>query len=142
MKTYYPKPGDVARKWYLIDLKGKTLGRAATKISELLCGKHKVQYAASANTGDFIVAINSDHIKLTGNKWDDKIYHRHTGHVGGIRSITAAEQLKKDSTKMIYSAVKGMLPRNNKGNKLIKHLKVYGGTTHENEAQKPDVLEI
>ena len=142
MKSFYPKPGDITKKWHLVDLNGKTLGRAASEIARVLMGKHKPQYPPSVDTGDFVVAINSDTVKLTGKKWTDKIYHRHTGYVGGIRSITAEKQRQKDSTKLLLIAVKGMLPKNKLGRKMIKKLKVYTGTEHKNAAQQPQPLEV
>ena len=142
MKSFYPKPGDITKKWHLVDLNGKILGRAASEIARVLMGKQKPQYTPSVDTGDFVVAINSDAVKLPGKKWTDKIYHRHTGYVGGIRSITAEKQRQKDSTKLLLIAVKGMLPKNKLGRKMIKKLKVYTGTEHKNAAQQPQPLEV
>lgn len=142
MKSFYPKEGEVERKWYVVDLKGKVLGRTVSEIAKVLMGKNKPQYTPSVDTGDFVVALNSDHVVLTGRKWEDKIYHRHTGYFGGIKSTTAAEQRRKDSTKIVYHAVKGMLPKNKLAEKLIKKLKVYRGNEHENQAQQPVAIEL
>lgn len=142
MKSYYPKPGEITKAWHLVDLNGKTLGRAATQIARVLMGKHKPEYTPSVDTGDFVVAINSDAVKLTGKKWTEKVYHRHTGYVGGIRSITAEKQRQKDSTQLIYIAVKGMLPKNTLGRQMIKKLKIYAGAEHKNQAQQPQPLEV
>lgn len=142
MKSFYPKEGEVERKWYVVDLKGKVLGRTVSEIAKVLMGKNKPQYTPSVDTGDFVVALNSDHVVLTGRKWEDKIYHRHTGYFGGIKSTTATEQRRKDSTKIVYHAVKGMLPKNKLAEKLIKKLKVYRGNEHENQAQQPVAIEL
>lgn len=142
MKTYHPKQSEVKKNWYIVDLKGKTLGRVATEIARVLVGKNKPTYSPAADTGDFVVAINSDHIHLTGRKMTDKVYYRHTGHVGGIRSATAKEVIEKDSTRVIYSAVKGMLPKNKLGRHQLKKLKVYRNNEHEHSAQQPQVLDI
>lgn len=140
MKSYYPKEGEVERKWYVVDLKGKVLGRSVSEIAKVLMGKNKPQYTPSVDTGDFVVAINADAVVLTGNKWENKLYYRHTGYFGGIKSTTAAKQRQKDSTRIVYHAVKGMLPKNKMGEKLIKKLKVYRGSEHENQAQQPVAL--
>lgn len=142
MKSYYPKQGQVAKKWLLVDLKGKVLGRAVSEIAKILTGKNKPQYTPGVDLGDFIVAINSDAIELTGNKWENKLYYKHTEYFGGIKSITAAKQRAKDSTKIVYSAVKGMLPKNKLGNNLIKNLKVYRGGEHEQQAQQPVAIDL
>jgi large subunit ribosomal protein L13 len=142
MKSFYPKEGEVERKWYVVDLKGKVLGRTVSEIAKVLMGKNKPQYTPSVDTGDFVVALNSDHIVLTGNKWQDKLYYRHTGYFGGIKSTTAGKQRQKDSTRIVYHAVKGMLPKNKLAEKLIKKLKVDRGSEHENQAQQPVALEF
>lgn len=140
MKTYYPKENEVKRKWYVVDLKDQILGRAACEIVTVLTGKNKPTYSQSVDVGDCIIAINSDQIKLTGNKLTDKVYYRHTGAIGGIRSITAEDLLKKDSTLMIYEAVKGMLPKNKLGRHMLKKLKIYKGAEHNQTAQHPEPL--
>lgn len=142
MKSYYPKEGDITKKWHLVDLKGKVLGRAVSEIANVLVGKNKPTYTPGVDIGDFVVAINSDEVVLTGNKWAKKVYYRHTGYFGGIKSTTAAKQREKDSTKIVYHAVKGMLPKNKRGNNLIKKLKVYAGSEHEHQAQQPTALDL
>jgi large subunit ribosomal protein L13 len=137
MKTYYPKQSDIKKEWRLIDLKGKTVGRIATEIAGILVGKDKPTYEPSVDTGDFVVAINSDGIKFTGNKLTDKVYYRHTGAIGGIKEMTAKDLMKKDSTQVIVHAVRGMLPKNKLGRNAIKKLKVYKNDQHRHEAQKP-----
>ena len=141
MKCYYPKESEIVKKWYIVDLKGKTLGRAMTKIAEVLMGKHKPQYHPAADTGDFVIVINADQVNMTGRKKEQKIYYSHTGYMGGVKEITADKLLQKDSRKLIQHAVKGMLPKNKLGYKLIKKLKVYKDEQHDHAAQKPEVLE-
>jgi large subunit ribosomal protein L13 len=142
MKSYYPKAGDVTKKWYLVDLDGMVLGRAVAEICKVLTGKNKPTYTPSVDTGDFIVAINADKVKLTGNKWSDKMYYKYTGYVGGLKSISAEKQREKDSTKIIEHAVKGMLPKNKLARQMMKKLKVFPGAEHTHEAQKPEALKI
>lgn len=142
MKSFYPKGNGVEKSWYVIDLKDKTLGRAATKIATILRGKHKPVFTPSTDTGDFIVAINAKQIRLTGNKMANKIYYKHTGHMGGLKQTTAKELMAKDATALITKAVKGMLPRGPLGRKQLKKLKVYTGSDHPHTAQKPKELRI
>ncbi len=142
MKTYYPKAPDIQRKWHLIDLKGKVLGRISSEIAKILLGKTKPIFEPSVDTGDFIVAINADQIKLTGNKLTDKIYYWHTGAIGGVKEITAEKLLKKDSREIIKTAVQGMLPKNTLGRNAIKKLKIYKGDQHDQQAQQPEPLAI
>lgn len=142
MKSFHAKASEVQRKWYLVDLQGKTLGRVATEISRILMGKNKAIYTPSVDTGDFVVAINADQIQLTGTKLDDKIYYRHTGAIGGIKSINAKDLIKKDSTAVIMHAVRGMLPKNKLGRQMLSKLKVYSDNQHAHAAQKPEVLEL
>lgn len=142
MKTYYPKPSEIKHEWCLVDLKGKTVGRAATAIARILTGKTKPIYEPSVDTGDFVVAINADQVKFTGNKLTDKVYYRHTGAIGGIKEIIAKDLLKKDSRRVIALAVQGMLPKNKLGNNLIKKLKVYKDDQHKHGAQNPVAVAI
>ena len=142
MKSYYPKEGEVPRKWYVVDLKGKVLGRAASEIACVLTGKNKPQYTPSVDVGDFVVAINANEVVLTGNQWENKNYYTHTGYFGGVKTITAKKLKQKDSTRIITHAVKGMLPKNKMGYKLIKKLKIYKDANHEHQAQQPVMLEI
>lgn len=142
MKSYYPKENEIEKKWYIVDLKDKTLGRVTSEISKILMGKNKPIYHPAVDTGDYVIAINADQVKLTGRKESNKIYYKHTGYMGGIKSITADKQRQKDSTKLVQHSVKGMLPKNRMGRKLLKKLKIYSGDQHEHAAQQPQVLEI
>lgn len=137
MKSYYAKTGTLEKKWYVVDLKDQTLGRVSTKIARILLGKNKPTFTPAVDTGDFVLAINSDKIKLTGNKLTDKIYYTHTGYMGHLREITAEKLLKKDSREVIKKSVWGMLPKNALGRKLIKKLKIYTGSEHPHGAQQP-----
>ncbi|MEN3046634.1 MAG: 50S ribosomal protein L13 [Candidatus Hydrothermales bacterium] len=133
---------NVERKWYLVDLNGKVLGRAASRIALLLMGKRKPIYSPHLDVGDFVVAINADKIKVTGKKLTDKIYYRHSGYPGGLKLKKLKELLEKNPEKIIKLAVKRMLPKNKLGKKLIKRLKVYSGSSHPHIAQKPEPIEI
>ena len=137
-----PKKRDIERRWYLIDANGKILGRLASFIATRLRGKHKPIYTPHADTGDFIIVINAEKVRLTGNKLKDKVYYRHTGYIGSLKSITAEKLLQKKPENLIRFAVEGMLPKNRLGRKLIKKLKVYAGSDHPHEPQKPEILEI
>lgn len=141
-KTYQAKPHEVPRNWVLVDLDGKTLGRAATTIAQILRGKTKPQFTPHVDTGDFVVAINAARVHLTGRKWQNKRYYRHTGYIGGIRSLTAHELRDKKPEDLLKIAVKGMLPKNALGRKLLKKLKVYPAGEHPHGAQQPTQLEI
>ena len=136
-KTYYPKPGDVTREWYIIDATGQNLGRLATQISKLLLGKEKPEFTPGVDVGDFVIVINAEKIEVTGNKLDDKIYYRHSGYPGGIKAINLRNQLEKHPDRVITSAVWGMIPHNRYGRKIMKKLKVFGGSEHPHKAQKP-----
>lgn len=141
-KTYYAKAGEVERKWYIIDADDKVLGRMAARIALILRGKHKPHFTPHTDTGDFVIVINADKVKLTGKKIDDKVYFRHSGYPGGIKSINARNLLKKFPERLIEYAVWGMLPKNSLGRKQYRKLKVYRGSKHPHEAQKPEILEI
>lgn len=141
-KTYIAKPGQVERKWYVVDAEGKTLGRLATRIATILRGKHKPQYTPHEDVGDFVVVINAEKIHVTGRKLDQKKYYRHTGYPGGIREITLRRQLERHPERVIESAVKGMLPHGPLGRQQLRKLKIYAGTEHPHEAQQPQVLEL
>jgi len=141
-KTYIPKDGDVQREWFLIDANDQTLGRLASRVAELLMGKHKPTFTPGMDTGDFVVVINAKHITVTGNKLDDKIYYRYTGYPGGIRQINLRDQLAKHPDRVISKAVWGMLPHNKLGRRMLKKLKVYGGPDHPHEAQQPKTFEL
>ncbi|OIO57952.1 MAG: 50S ribosomal protein L13 [Alphaproteobacteria bacterium CG_4_10_14_0_2_um_filter_63_37] len=142
MKTYSAKPGEVARNWYVVDADGQTLGRMATEIARRLRGKHKPEFTPHIDTGDFVIVINAEKVKLTGNKWTQKNYDHHTGYVGGLKRIRADKMLDKDATRIITAAVNGMLPRGPLGNKMATKLKVYTGSEHPHTAQQPITLEL
>lgn len=141
-KTYAPKAKEVIRKWYLIDLKEKTLGRAAAKIVNLLRGKNKTFFSPSVDCGDFVVAINAAHVKLTGKKMVDKKYRHHSKYKGGLKEFNAERMLAKKPWYLIFHAVKGMIPRNKLRDVILKRFKVYAETEHPHEAQKPEKFEI
>jgi large subunit ribosomal protein L13 len=142
MKTFSARPETVKREWVLIDGTDKVLGRLATEIARRLRGKHKPEYTPHVDTGDYIVLINADKIRLTGNKEADKMYHHHTGFPGGIKSINAKDLRDKAPERMIQTAVKGMLPKNPLGRAMFKKLKVYSGAEHSHQAQQPQPIEI
>jgi large subunit ribosomal protein L13 len=142
MKTYSAKPGEVARDWYLVDAEGKTLGRLATQIADTLRGKRKPQFTPHVDTGDFVIVVNADKIAVTGNKLDQKMYHRHSGYPGGLRSRTLREQLDRRPTEVIRKAVRGMLPKNKLARRQIVKLKVYAGPEHPHESQNPKPLSL
>jgi len=136
-KTFYPKAEDISRKWVLVDAKGKNLGRLATKISGIILGKNKPEYTPGVDVGDFVVVINAEQIQVTGNKMDDKYYYRESKYQGGLKKTNLRNQLEKRPEYVIEHAVKGMLPHNRFGRKLNKKLKVYAGSDHPHQAQKP-----
>lgn len=142
MKTISAKPDTVKRDWYLIDAEGKTLGRMATEIATRLRGKHKPEYTPHVDTGDFIVVVNAEKVRVTGNKAKDKIYHSHTGYPGGLKSISFEKLIAKAPERTIQSAVKGMLPKGPLGRAMFKKLKVYAGTEHPHTAQQPQELTL
>lgn len=139
-KTYYPKPGDVERRWYVVDAADQTLGRLATRVARTLLGKDKPEYTPGVDVGDFVVVINAADVSVTGKKLDDKIYYRHSGYPGGLKQVPLREQLEKHPERVIEAAVWGMLPHNRHGRKLIKKLKVYAGSEHPHSAQQPEDL--
>jgi large subunit ribosomal protein L13 len=142
MKTYSAKPLEVERKWYVIDADGQILGRLASTVADILRGKIKPEYTPHVDTGDFVIIINAEKIKVSGNKETDKKYYRHTGYPGGLRSISFEDLLKKDPAKVIEKAVKGMLPHNTLGAEQFNKLKVYAGSEHPHAAQMPVVYEM
>ena len=142
MKTYYAKPLEVEREWVLIDATDQVLGRVASVAAQILKGKHKPQYTPHVDTGDFVIVINADKIKVTGAKAADKVYYRHSGYVGGMKSETFAEAMEKHPERVIEHAVKGMLPKNTLGRAMGKKLKVYAGAEHPHAAQKPREIKI
>ena len=142
MKTFSAKPAEVKRDWYLVDANGKTLGRLATEIARRLRGKHKPEYTPHVDTGDYIVVINAEKIHTTGNKLADKMYYRHTGYIGNMKSISLAKLLQKAPEQVLQTAVKGMLPKNPLGRAMFSKLKVYAGSEHMHAAQQPKPLDI
>ena len=140
MSTKVAKIAEIKRDWFVIDLEDKVLGRIACEIATILRGKNKPIYSPSVDTGDFVVVINADKVKLTGNKLDDKIYYRHTGYVGGIKSIAAGKLLETKPEELVIKAVRGMLPKNTLGRQMLKKLKVYAGSEHRHAAQQPKNL--
>ena len=142
MKTYQAKPLEVEREWLVIDAEDQVLGRVATKAAQLLKGKHKPQYTPHVDTGDFVIIINADKIRVTGTKASSKEYYRHSGYPGGLKCETFAEAMQKHPERVIEYAVKGMLPKNTLGRAMGKKLKVYTGSEHPHAAQKPRKIEL
>ncbi len=136
------KTGDIQREWYVVDAEGKTLGRLASKIAQVLRGKHKVAFSPHLDLGDFVIVVNADKIRVTGRKLDQKMYYRHSGYIGGLKERNLREQLKRHPDLVIKQAVKGMLPHNRLGRKIIKKLKVYAGSEHPHQAQQPKAFEF
>lgn len=142
MKTFSAKPEDVRRDWYLVDATNKTLGRLSTEIARRLKGKHKPEYTPHVDTGDYIVVVNADKIRVTGNKMKDKMYHRYTGYIGNLKSMPLEKLMQEAPDRALKHAVKGMLPRNPLGRRMYRKLRVYAGPEHEHQAQQPIPLEI
>ena len=142
MKTFTAKNETVQRDWYVVDAAGQTLGRLATEIASRLRGKHKPEYTPHVDTGDYIVVINAEQVRVTGNKTSDKIYYSHTGFPGGIKEISFEKLIAKAPERVLEAAVKGMLPRNPLGRDMYRKLKVYAGPNHPHAAQQPQVLDI
>lgn len=141
MKTQYAKKEDINRKWYVVDAKDAVLGKLAVKVATYLRGKNKPVFTPSVDTGDFVIVINADKVKLTGNKLTDKVYYHHSGYIGGIKAQSAKELIEKKPEKMIEKAVWGMLPKNRLGRSMFKKLKVYRGAEHPHKAQSPESLQ-
>jgi len=142
MKTQFAKKGDVERRWYLVDAKDAILGRLATKIATYLRGKNKPIFTPHIDTGDFIIVVNANKIKLTGRKLDNKIYYHHSGYPGGLKAETAKDRLNRKPEQIITDAVWGMLPKGRLGRAMLKKLKVYRGPEHPHKAQKPEILPL
>lgn len=140
MKTYMANPDKIERKWYVVDAEGATLGRLASEIAKVLRGKNKPEYTPHIDTGDYVIVVNAEKVKVTGKKLQQKIYYNHSDYVGGMKEATLAELLAKKPEKVIELAVKGMLPKGPMGRDMIKKLHVYAGPEHANQAQKPEVL--
>jgi large subunit ribosomal protein L13 len=141
-KTYWTRPADVERRWYVVDAEGQTLGRLATRIATVLKGKHKTTYNPAIDTGDYVIVVNAEKIHVTGRRREQKRYYHHSGYLGGLKEITLQDQLEKAPTRVLHAAVKGMLPKNALGRKMIKKLKLYVGPDHPHEAQQPVPFEF
>ncbi len=142
MKTFSAKPSEVQQDWYIVDAEGKTLGRLASELAIRLRGKHKPEYTPHVDTGDYIIVINAEKVRITGNKLEDKIYYKHTGYVGNMKQTSLGKMLDKKPELVLETAVKGMLPKNALGRAMFKKLRVYAGATHHHAAQQPKVLEL
>ncbi|MEE4637829.1 MAG: 50S ribosomal protein L13 [Wenzhouxiangella sp.] len=142
MKTYSAKPQDIRRQWHLIDADGKTLGRLATEIARRLRGKHKPEYTPHMDTGDYIVVVNAEKVHVTGNKLADKMYYRHTGYIGNLKSTNLEKLLASHPDRVIQQAVKGMMPKGPLGRSMLSKLKIYAGGEHPHTAQQPQPLEL
>jgi large subunit ribosomal protein L13 len=141
-KTWTAKPGEVTRRWYVVDAEGKTLGRLATRIADTLRGKDKPEYTPHVDTGDFVVVVNAEKVAVTGKKLDEKMYRRHSGYPGGLRERPLRDELARRPTEVLRKAVKGMMPRNRLSRAQIGKLKIYAGPVHPHEAQAPETLEL
>lgn len=142
MKTYVTKPAEVEHSWYVVDAEGQTLGRVASKIATILRGKHKPTYSPSVDAGDFVIVINAEKLVVTGRRLDQKEYHRHSGYMGGLKTVSLRTQLQQKPERVLEAAVRGMLPKNALGRKMYKKLKVYAGGEHPHQAQQPKPLEL
>lgn len=142
MKTFSAKPEAVKRSWYIIDAKGKTLGRMASRVAMILRGKHKPEFTPHVDTGDFVIVINAAHANMTGNKAQNKLYYRHSQYPGGITQMNYTQLLEKHPTRAVSFAIKGMLPKNSLGRAMFSKLKVYPGAEHPHAAQQPEALEV
>lgn len=140
--TQSPSPADVERSWFVVDAAGKVLGRVASQVAHVLRGKHKPIYAPHVDTGDFVIIVNAEQVELSGRKRDVKRYYRHSGYPGGIRSVTAGRLLQTHPERVLEGAIRGMLPKNPLGRKMLRKLKVYAGEKHPHAAQQPQPLEI
>jgi len=138
VRTYSAKPGEVQRNWWIVDAQGKNLGRLASEIATVLRGKNKPQYTPHVDTGDFVVVVNAEKVAVTGNKMTGKVYYRHSGYPGGLRSRTLEEMLERRPTEVLRKAVKGMLPKNRLAARQLTKLKVYAGPNHPHAAQRPE----
>ncbi len=137
--TYVLKGNEIERKWYIIDAANKPLGRVATEAAKLLRGKHKPTYTPNMDAGDHVIILNTSQVILTGNKLDQKVYRHHSGYIGGMKETTARVMLDKNPEKAMMLAIKGMLPKNSLGRQMIKKVRIYAGSEHENAAQKPEI---
>ena len=142
MKTYVVKPKELVRDWYVVDAEGKTLGRLASKVAQVLKGKHKPIYTPNCDTGDHVIVINADKVQVTGNKLSQKMYYRHSMYPGGLKAISLEDQLAQHPTRVLEAAVKGMLPKTKLGRAMIKKLKIYAAPEHPHQAQDPKPLDL
>jgi len=142
MRTLFAKKGEVEQKWYVVDAKDAVLGRLAVKIATQITGKNKTIYTPNTDTGDFVIVVNAEKVKLTGRKLDNKVYYRHSGYPGGLKAETARERMKRCPEKIISDAVWGMIPKGRLGRAMLRKLKVYKGSEHPHEAQKPELLSV
>lgn len=142
MKTYMETPANVQRKWFLVDAEGKTLGRLAARVASVLRGKHKPTFTPHVDTGDHVVIINAEKVRLTGDKLKTKVYERHTGYPGGLKAVTAEHILSKRPTQLLTQAIVGMLPKTPLGKHMAKKLRVYAGSEHPHQAQQPEALSV
>ena len=141
-KTYVTKPEDIERNWYVVDASGQTLGRLASEVAQIIRGKHKPIYSPSTDVGDYVIVVNAEKIHVTGRKEEQKMYYRHSGYPSGMKEMTLGRMLEEHPTRVIEHAVKGMLPKTKLGRKMIKKLKVYAGSEHPHQAQRPEPLEF
>ncbi len=142
MKTFSAKPAEIRRDWYVVDASGQTLGRLATELARRLRGKHKPSFTPHVDTGDYLIVVNAEKIRVTGNKLKDKMYHHHTGYIGNLKSESLEQLLERAPDRVIRTAVKGMLPKNSLGRKMLGKLKIYSGPEHDHAAQQPLKLEL
>lgn len=141
-KTYTPKPNEIKRDWWIVDAEGQTLGRLASKVAAILRGKHKPIFAPNLDTGDYVIIINAEKVRVTGNKELQKVYYRHSRYPGGLTATTLQDQRKRHPDRILEAAIRGMLPKNSLGRQMFKKLKVYAGEAHPHEAQQPQPLEL
>lgn len=142
MSTYLQKPLEVQEKWYLVNAEGKTLGRLAARVAGVLRGKHRATFTPNVDMGDHVVIVNAEKIQLSGNKMETKLYRRHSGYPGGLKTLTAKHVFKKDPTQLLVQAIEGMLPKNPLGNHMAKKLRVYVGPAHPHQAQQPETITL
>jgi large subunit ribosomal protein L13 len=142
VRTFTQKQAEIERDWYVVDAEGETLGRLASRIAPILKGKHKPIYTPHLDCGDFVIIVNAEKVRVTGRKMDQKFYHRHSGYPGGLTSISLRDQLNRYPERVLQAAIRGMLPKNRLGRRMIKKLKVYAGDSHPHEAQQPKPLEL
>ena len=140
MKTYVAKSAEIERKWYVVDAEGQTLGRLATEVAKVLTGKKKPEYTPFIDSGDHVIIVNADKIKVTGRKAEQKVYRSHSGYVGGLKEVSYADMMNKHPNRILEKAIKGMLPKNKLGRQMYRKLKVYAGPDHQHSAQKPEKL--